>query len=398
MASSRYKRLALFSGIVMLVVAIAVLAAGCRDHGGESDDSAEGVRPQSSASAGEGGKSAENVEEERAPEDEGSEATDEPYRIEAEGLMIPWSIDFHGDDIYMSEREGRVATVRNGTLVREELHLAKPVHHDGEGGLLGFLLAPDFAESRQAYAYHTYREQGQTKNRIVLLLHEEGGWQEMRALLEDIPGSLYHNGGRLAFGPDGMLYATTGDAAEKSLAQDKSSLAGKILRMLPDGGIPEDNPIAGSYVYTYGHRNPQGMAWTADGVMYSTEHGPSGSVGGHDEINLIVAGGNYGWPLLMGDRSQEGMISPVHHTGTGTIAPSGMLIDAEGSLLIAGLRGEAIYRYSPDTDTMEKLHEGVGRIRDVRLKDGRLYFITNNKDGRGFPAPGDDRVISITWP
>ncbi|MFD0961324.1 PQQ-dependent sugar dehydrogenase [Paenibacillus chungangensis] len=397
MASNRCKRLAAHAGIIMLIV-IAVLAAGCRDRGGDSGGMAEDVRPQPSASADEGEKSAENVEEERALEDEGSEARGEPYRIEAEGLAIPWSIDFHGDDIYMSEREGRVITVRKGTLVREELQLAKPVHHDGEGGLLGFLLAPDFAESRQAYAYHTYREQGQAKNRIVLLLHEEGGWQEKRALLEDIPGSLYHNGGRLAFGPDGMLYATTGDAAEKSLAQDKSSLAGKILRMLPDGGIPEDNPIADSYVYTYGHRNPQGMAWTAEGVMYSTEHGPSGSVGGHDEINLIVAGSNYGWPMLIGEQSQEGMISPVYHTGMETIAPSGMLIDAEGRLLIAGLRGEAIYRYSPDTDTMEKLHEGEGRIRDVRLKDDRLYFITNNKDGRGFPAPEDDRLISITWP
>lgn len=313
------------------------------------------------------------------------------------GLRIPWSIAFDGDEIYMSEREGSIVHLKDGNIDRQSVRLSKPVHHEGEGGFLGLLLAPDFHDSGLAYAYHTYREQNSTLNRVILLKKEGSEWAEERALLEGIPGDLYHNGGRMAFGPDGMLYITTGDATEQALSQNKDSLAGKILRMTLEGAVPDDNPIHGSYMYSYGHRNPQGMAWTKDGVMYSTEHGPSGRPGGHDEINRIELGGNYGWPAVIGDAEREGMTNPLYHTGDEAIAPSGTIIDDQGRLLIAALRGEAIYRYTPGTGEMEIIHEGDGRIRDLVLREGTLYFITNNRDGRGQPSSTDDRLLAMKY-
>lgn len=297
----------------------------------------------------------------------------------------------------MSEREGNIVKLADGKIERQAVRLKKPVHHEGEGGFLGLLLAPDFPDSGLAYVYHTYRDNNRTYNRIVLLKQEGAEWAEQRALLEGIPGDLYHNGGRLAIGPDGMLYATTGDAEERALSQDKGSLAGKILRMTPNGEIPSDNPFPDSYVYSYGHRNPQGIAWTKDGVMYATEHGPSGNPGGHDEINRIEPALNFGWPDIIGDASKGGMVKPLYHTGEEAIAPSGTIIDDKGRLLIAALRGEAIYRYTPETGSMEVLHQGEGRIRDLKLKDGMLYFITNNRDGRGQPSNVDDRLVAMKY-
>ncbi|RIX60464.1 quinoprotein glucose dehydrogenase [Paenibacillus nanensis] len=322
---------------------------------------------------------------------------DEPYRVVAAGLRIPWAIEFADDVIYVSEREGNIVKIENGEMKRQAVRLTKAVRHEGEGGFLGLLLAPDFAETGLAYAYHTYQDNGKTFNRIVLLKLEGSEWAEQRALLEKIPGDMYHNGGRLAFGPDGMLYATTGDAEERALSQDKNSLAGKILRMTPEGEIPSDNPFGQSYVYSYGHRNPQGIAWTKAGVMYSTEHGPSGQPGGHDEINKIEPGRNYGWPSIIGDAAQAGMETPLYHTGDEAIAPSGTIVDDQGRLIIAALRGEAIYRYTLETGKMEVLHEGEGRIRDLELRGGKLYLITNNRDGRGQPSATDDRLIAMDY-
>lgn len=322
---------------------------------------------------------------------------DEPYRVVAAGLRIPWAIEFADDVIYVSEREGNIVKIENGEMKRQAVRLTKAVRHEGEGGFLGLLLAPDFAETGLAYAYHTYLDNGKTFNRIVLLKLEGSEWAEQRALLEKIPGDMYHNGGRLAFGPDGMLYATTGDAEERALSQDKNSLAGKILRMTPEGEIPSDNPFGQSYVYSYGHRNPQGIAWTTAGVMYSTEHGPSGQPGGHDEINKIEPRRNYGWPSIIGDAAQAGMETPLYHTGDEAIAPSGTIVDDQGRLIIAALRGEAIYRYTPETGKMEVLHKGEGRIRDLELRGGKLYLITNNRDGRGQPSATDDRLIAMDY-
>ncbi|WP_240941632.1 PQQ-dependent sugar dehydrogenase [Paenibacillus sp. HB172176] len=401
-------------GLIAIAAMVAIIVAGCRgesnnasNHSGNTaggnanemneaqttgNEQPEGqpdpTASMSSNNDGQGDAAESDQDSEPEPEQE-------PYQVIAEGLKIPWSIAFAGDTIYLSEREGDIVELKDEKLERQKVNLSKAVHHEGEGGFLGLLLAQDFNESGLAYAYHTYAENGATKNRVVLLKQSGSAWEEQRALLEDIPGDLYHNGGRLAFGPDDMLYVTTGDATEGGHAQDKDSLGGKILRMTPDGDIPPDNPFENSYVYSYGHRNPQGLAWTADGVMYSTEHGPSGNVGGHDEINRIEPGGNYGWPDVIGDQKLKGTIAPLYHTGDEAIAPSGTIIDEEGRLIIAALKGEAIYRYTPSTGEMEKLHDGEGRIRDVKLKEGLLYFITNNRDGRGQPGETDDRLVAI---
>lgn len=317
------------------------------------------------------------------------------YEVLAEGLRVPWVIAFDGDIIYISEREGNIVKVDGKETNHQSVHLLKNVTHQGEGGLLGLLLAPDFKQSRLAYAYHTYEEKGELFNRVVLIKQNGDQWDEVKALIEGIPGSSNHDGGRMGIGPDQLLYVTTGDAQQRELAQDLNSLAGKILRMTQEGSVPDSNPFPRSYVYSYGHRNPQGLAWDANGVMWSTEHGPSGKPGGHDEINKIVAGGNYGWPIIYGDEQQKGMISPVYHTGEIAIAPSGMMIDASNRLLIATLLGSALYRFDPETNAMEVLFEGEGRLRDVKMKGDSIYVITNNTDGRGTPSETDDRLLLL---
>lgn len=373
------------------VVLLAALTASCSSNANDPQPPEGAQTPASETPA------PSAALESPAPAETEPADIDEPYRVVAAGLRIPWAIEFADEVIYVSEREGNIIKIEDGKIDRQNVRLAKAVHHEGEGGFLGLLLAPDFTDTGLAYAYHTYQEEGRAFNRIVLLKLEGSEWAEQGALLEGIPGDMYHNGGRLAFGPDGMLYATTGDAEERALSQDKNSLAGKILRMTPEGEIPADNPFGQSYVYSYGHRNPQGIAWTKDGVMYSTEHGPSGRPGGHDEINRIEPGRNYGWPSIIGDDAQAGMETPLYHTGEEAIAPSGTIIDDEGRLVIAALRGEAIYRYAPETGKMEVLHEGEGRIRDLELRDGKLFFITNNRDGRGQPSATDDRLVAMDY-
>lgn len=379
--------------LLAMMTAAALFAAACSGNDapvpGAAETNGGGTSPAETAPA-------PTSSAEPSPADAPAGESGEAYLVLSDDLNIPWSIEFDGDTVYMSERGGTIVKLDgDGKQTRQEVRLNKAVQHAGEGGLLGLLLSPDFDASGLAYAYHTYRESGETKNRIALLKLNEGAWEEQRALLEDIPGDLYHNGGRLAFGPDGMLYATTGDAQVPRLAQDKNSLAGKILRMTPDGEIPDDNPFPGSFVYSYGHRNPQGLAWTKDGAMYATEHGPSGRPGGHDEINTIRPGANYGWPDIIGDAEQAGMETPVYHTGDRAIAPSGAAFDDEGRLLVAALVGEALYRFDPATGEMEIAAEGDGRIRDVKVKDGYAYIITNNRDGRGNPVDNDDRLVRL---
>ncbi|KKS63178.1 MAG: Quinoprotein glucose dehydrogenase [Candidatus Collierbacteria bacterium GW2011_GWD2_42_50] len=217
--------------------------------------------------------------------------------------------------------------------------------------------------------------------------------------MEKIKGSSNHDGGRIAFGPDGYLYITTGDAETPNLAQDKNSLNGKILRIKDDGGIPEDNPF-GNAVYSLGHRNPQGLAWDKNGTLWETEHGPSGIQTGNDEVNIIIKGGNYGWPTIKGDQTKKGLISPIIQSGTkDTWAPSGMAY-YDGSLFFSGLRGEALYeakiRNGNKLDLLTHFKQEFGRIRAVVLgPDGYLYLSTSNQDGRGRVREGDDKIIKI---
>jgi len=187
----------------------------------------------------------------------------------------------------------------------------------GEGGLLGIAVHPRFAENQLIYLYYTYERSGGLANKVVRFKFEGDSLVSGETVIENIPGATIHDGGRIKFGPDGFLYITTGDASVPESAQDRSSLAGKILRLKDDGSIPPDNPFPDSPVYSYGHRNPQGLAWDADEKLWATEHGSAAT----DELNLIEPGRNYGWPTIRGDETAPGMVSPVIQSGTTTWAP-----------------------------------------------------------------------------
>ncbi|GBC81641.1 Aldose sugar dehydrogenase YliI [bacterium HR10] len=334
--------------------------------------------------------------------------------VVASGLQIPWAIDFAPDGrLFLTERPGRIRVIRDGEL-QSEPWAQIPVAHEGEGGLLGLALDPNFAENGFVYVYYTYREGTRLWNRVARLTDREGRGEDLVVLLDRIPGSTIHNGGRIRFGPDGKLYITTGDANVPTSAQDLASLAGKILRLNPDGSIPTDNPFPNSPVWSYGHRNPQGLAWhPVTGTLFSTEHGPSGLPPNccHDEVNVIEPGQNYGWPSVFGIRGDPRFVDPILESGLDTWAPSGAAFYSgdqlpeswRGRFFFAALRGQHLGRVtlrSPDlrsVERFEKLFVGeFGRLRDVvQGPDGFLYVTTSNRDGRGIPRSGDDRLLRI---
>lgn len=330
------------------------------------------------------------------------------------GLDSPWAIDFAPDGrIFISERSGRIRVVERGQL-QPEPWMTLDVATTGEAGLLGLALDPQFGQNRFVYAAYTYRTGIFTlRNRLVRMREESKTGKGVldKILIDDLPGASNHDGGRVKFGPDGKLYWTVGDAQTTRYAQDLKSLPGKILRVNSDGSVPADNPFPSSYVYSYGHRNPQGIAWQpGTGRLYSTEHGPSGFQGCcRDEVNFIEAGKNYGWPESRGDESQPGTVPPVIHAGTSeTWAPAGATFVSQGpwanSLLFTGLRGQTLYRVQFDAADPLKAHtferhffRRFGRLRDiVEGPDKRIYLLTSNRDGRGSPGPDDDLLIRIT--
>ncbi len=308
-------------------------------------------------------------------------------------LNIPWNINKHDNTFYLSQRAGNIMKVDgvSGTKTVQNVELTKEVLHEEEGGFLGFLLAPDFDVSKEAFAYHTYQQAGEVFNRIIVLKLNDNTWKEVKILLEGIPGGRIHNGGRIKIGPDGKLYATAGDGGNPENAQNVEILAGKILRMELDGTVPKDNPFKNSYVYSYGHRNPQGIDWDDQGKLYSSEHGQTA----HDEINLIEPGKNYGWPIIEGNQKAPNMVSPFYQTGNDTLAPSGIAIKGN-KLYVANLRGESIRVINLADRTVDTLFENAGRMRDVLIEDNTLFTITNNRDGRGNPREGDDKLIKIS--
>lgn len=314
--------------------------------------------------------------------------TGEPQVI-ATNLDVPWSVAFVGETALISSRnDGDVLELLpdGGTRV---IGTVDGVVHEGEDGLLG--LAVD--DQHRLYAYST----GQDGNRIERygLTGEPGSLAlgEAETLLDGIPAAPFHDGGRIGIGPDGMLYASTGDAGNREDAQDLDSLSGKILRMTLDGGVPEDNPFPGSLVYSYGHRNPQGIAWAADGTMFAAEFGQDT----WDELNIIEPGGNYGWPAVEGIAEHEDYIDPVQQWSPDEASPSGIAV-VEGTVFIANLRG-AVLRAVPVADpgtSTEYYEDEFGRLRAVAASPaGDLWFTTSNTDGRGEPSGDDDRLISV---
>ncbi|GCD82561.1 dehydrogenase [Parageobacillus thermoglucosidasius] len=329
--------------------------------------------------------------EESSPQNEQQINDNGNMEIIAQDLRVPWAIDWDGTAFYISERTGSIVKIAGDEKIRQPLHLEKQLSTASEAGVLGFVLHPE--KKNHAFLYYTYEDKNGQFNRVVEIREENNEWFEQKVLLDQIPSGNFHHGGRIKIGPDKKLYITTGDATDAMIAQDKASLGGKILRMNLDGTIPDDNPYPGSFVYSYGHRNPQGLAWDETGQLYSSEHGSSA----HDEINLIKPKGNYGWPLIQGDETKNGMIAPLFHSGDHTWAPSGIAYH-NGILYVAQLRGEGVLAFNVKEKTYKQIVSNAGRVRDVFILRNYLFFVTNNTDGRGAPANHDDKLIKMAIP
>jgi glucose/arabinose dehydrogenase len=303
------------------------------------------------------------------------------------GLEAPWGLAFLPDgSALVTERDSaRILSVRGG-VEREVTHVAE-VQPRVEGGLLGIAVSPDYATDQWVYIYYTTTDD----NRIARLRLDDPG--RVLPIFAGIPRANRHNGGRIAFGPDGMLYVGTGDALEGSAAQDRSSLAGKILRLTPDGAPAPGNPFGPTPVYSYGHRNVQGLAWDASGAMFASEFGQNI----YDELNRIEPGGNYGWPEAEGMSGNEQFVDPIATWAVEDASPSGIAIDATGQVWMACLRGQRLYRIATDGSDARALLRGQhGRLRDVAsAPDGSLWVLTSNRDGRGIPTNGDDRILRL---
>jgi len=323
---------------------------------------------------------------------EGDEVVVNQPNIEvlAEKLQVPWSIDKVNQAFYISERTGTIVKIENGKTDRQPVHLKKPLAKASEAGLLGFVLDPQFLNNQKAYAYYTYGDDSEGQfNRVIVLRTNGAEWTEESILLDRIPSAAFHHGGRLKIGPDGMLYITTGDATTPETAQDVNTVNGKILRMNLDGTIPADNPFPNSFVYSYGHRNPQGLVWVGK-TLYASEHGQSA----HDEINRVTPGANYGWPIIQGAEQKAGMVTPLYQSGDETWAPSG-LAAANGKLYAATLRGNAVREFGLNQKMTKAVITSLGRIRDLYVDGDYLYFVSNNTDGRGTPDENDDKLYRV---
>jgi glucose/arabinose dehydrogenase len=378
-----------FGRAVLLAVLLALLFTACDRTNKERGENGNDFEPITTGTG-------EKTEETTGPVGTRVE------RVEVSTLVtdldVPWSFAFLPDgDALVTERDtGRLLRVSPSGDVREIQTL--PEGGSGEGGLLGVAVSPDYEEDRYVYAYYTTEED----NRVVRFRPGE----RPEPILTGIPVNTYHDGGRIKFGPDGTLYVSTGDAGDSSNSQNRNSLGGKILRIEPDGSVPPDNPFPGNPVYTYGHRNVEGLAWDANGQLYASEFGQST----WDEVNRIEAGENYGWPEVEGRGGEDlGYVDPITVWPTSEASPSGAEIMVggaipqwEGDLFVTALRGERLWRLELDGrgDVVEReklLDHEVGRVRDVaQAPDGSLWVSTSNHDTYGSPVSAqDDRILRL---
>lgn len=339
------------------------------------------------------------------------------FRVEtvATGLEVPWAFAWlPNGDLLFTERAGRVRIVEGGKLRAEPVYVVPDVEPSSESGLMDITIDPGFADNSFVYIAYAYRQDGK-QVKIVRYTYSGGKFTEPFNVIEMIPAAPNHAGTRARFGPDGKLYITTGDATKWDLAQQMDSLAGKTLRINADGTVPDDNPFvnqkgARPEIWSIGHRNAQGLDWQpGTGLMFQTEHGPSnfeGRGGGADEVNIVEAGKDYGWPTIWGTRTRAGMEPPLLEYTPACAPASGAFYNGDkfpefkGNFFFGCLRGARIIRVVLDGRKVvrqENLLEGnVGRVREVAEgPDGYIYFSTSNRDGRGRPAENDDRILRL---
>jgi glucose/arabinose dehydrogenase len=307
-------------------------------------------------------------------------------------LEAPWGLTFLPDgSALVAERDsGSVVAIRpdGGTSV---VGTVPGVRASGEGGLLGLETSPNFRTDRLVYAYFTAADD----NRVVRMTYDGTGFGDAQPILTGIPKGGIHNGGRLAFGPDGMLYIGTGEAGDRPLSQNLDSLGGKILRITPDGGVPPDNPIAGSLIWSYGHRNVQGLAFDSQGRLWASEFGQNT----FDELNLVQRGGNHGWPVVEGPSNDPRFVAPAATWSTSDASPSGIAI-VDDVVYMAALRGRRLWQIPIEGNGVGPLRAfftgELGRLRTVEpAPDGSLWLATSNRDGRGNPRAGDDVILRL---
>ena len=344
------------------------------------------------------------------------------FRVEtvATKLEVVWSIVFAPDGrVFLTERPGRVRVVENGQLRASPFYVVADVEPSGESGLMGMILHPKFAENRYVYLAYAYQDKGNQRVRVARYRETGETLTDAKTVIEYIPAARYHSGTRLRFGPDGKLYITTGDATNQSEAQKLNTLAGKTLRLNDDGSVPADNPFinqkdARPEIWTYGHRNAQGMDFQPEtGAMFQTEHGPSLIDGvslfkrsGGDEVNVVEKGKNYGWAKISHKMRREGMETPIIEYSPAIAPASGMFYrgdlfpEFKGNFFFGALKGQSIIRLvlnGKQIVSQDKLlDKQYGRIRDVaEAPDGSIYFSTSNRDGRGDAVSTDDRILRI---
>ncbi|MGM0446488.1 MAG: PQQ-dependent sugar dehydrogenase [Bacillota bacterium] len=357
------------------------------------------------------------IEVGQVPQDVADKYVENPENIQVSewvtDLEIPWQLVFlpESNRALVTERKGVVRLIENGNL-QSEPYFEPDLFAPGEGGLMGMAHHPEFPEKPYIYIMYTYQGQnGMVYNKVTRITDNGSYANNEEEIIPQIPGGRVHDGGRIAFGPDNKLYISTGDTWNRSIAQDMDNLGGKILRLNPDGSIPTDNPYENSYIYSLGHRNPQGLDWHPETKqLFISEHGPSGEEGlrGRDRIMVIKPGGNYGWPNSIGYFENNEYENPLIMWEEAT-PPSGIVF-YNNDLYVATLGSESLIRiklehkddYNYEVQKIERLfatgnYDGkYGRLRDIIVgPDNNLYLITSNLDGRGNPQPGDDKILKL---